>query len=600
MTITLGKNAAPGGRVIDRVTRTAPAKPLLFLGDSLVRGSTLRTINSPDHRPWWPASFVNTNLGGTTWLVSIALDGRAPNAICTAAISGTTMTVSAVSAGTLTVGQTLSGSGVTAGTTITALGTGTGGTGTYTVSASQTVSSTTITALPSGTLETDGAAKLRWAIGGDTPGPWVDVSLGGFFILSSGTSAYQLQVACRHSTGIYTTLPVVQGSGAVTTSGIAAIVSWDLIGFPAWVAGEMGSAFSDYQLWGIPGDTAENVLSRTLQALAAVDCAAWVLLIGTNNNPATAAAALSLANVIIDTIKLCYSRCPFGYVGEIFPRSDATTTVRKYLALASSKVREYCRTKPGIRFWNTYDYLADPTTVNALLTGAFHTDNLHLMPYGGYRAVRDLTRQISYDFMPDKHRKGGIDNYDSTLVIGAWNANPNLRGTAGTATASHGITGTVPDGWTVSRGGSTGGSQTCTTSFEPTVDGTSWFALATANAGSNDNHSLTQTVTIPAEIANGDLFYCSIEYKIYYAVAISSFQCNALSNLSNVGTYAFWVSRNVGTFTTGEQPEQFLFSEPVTKMAGMTTVTLALRIGGGAGSSAKIGVKSIRVEKYGA
>ncbi|MDR3373159.1 MAG: DUF2793 domain-containing protein [Ancalomicrobiaceae bacterium] len=65
--------------------------------------------------------------------------------VFTGAISGTTLTVSAVASGTLQVGQVLSGSGVTAGTTITALGTGTGGTGTYTVSASQTVASTTIT-----------------------------------------------------------------------------------------------------------------------------------------------------------------------------------------------------------------------------------------------------------------------------------------------------------------------------------------------------------------------------------------------------------------------------------------------------------------------
>lgn len=67
-------------------------------------------------------------------------------AVVTADIAATTMTVSAVTSGTLYVGQAISGTGVTAGTTITALGTGTGGTGTYTVSASQTVASTTITA----------------------------------------------------------------------------------------------------------------------------------------------------------------------------------------------------------------------------------------------------------------------------------------------------------------------------------------------------------------------------------------------------------------------------------------------------------------------
>jgi hypothetical protein len=75
------------------------------------------------------------------------------NAVVTGAISGTTLTVSAVTSGTLSIGVVLSGTGVTVGTTITALGTGTGGVGTYTVSASQTVSSTTITA--SNSLGTD-------------------------------------------------------------------------------------------------------------------------------------------------------------------------------------------------------------------------------------------------------------------------------------------------------------------------------------------------------------------------------------------------------------------------------------------------------------
>lgn len=72
---------------------------------------------------------------------------RAGNgASVTGSIAATTLTVTAVGSGTLTVGQTLSGSGVTAGTKITALLTGTGGTGTYTVDTSQTASSTTITA----------------------------------------------------------------------------------------------------------------------------------------------------------------------------------------------------------------------------------------------------------------------------------------------------------------------------------------------------------------------------------------------------------------------------------------------------------------------
>ena len=61
----------------------------------------------------------------------------------TADISTTTMTVSAISSGSIQVGQFIS-SGAAAGTYITAFGTGTGGVGTYTVNTSQTVSSTTM------------------------------------------------------------------------------------------------------------------------------------------------------------------------------------------------------------------------------------------------------------------------------------------------------------------------------------------------------------------------------------------------------------------------------------------------------------------------
>lgn len=75
----------------------------------------------------------------------------------TGSISGTTLTVTAVGSGYIDVGCILSGTGVTANTTITAFGTGTGGTGTYTVDTSQTAGSTTITA--AGELTIDTSAK---------------------------------------------------------------------------------------------------------------------------------------------------------------------------------------------------------------------------------------------------------------------------------------------------------------------------------------------------------------------------------------------------------------------------------------------------------
>ena len=66
------------------------------------------------------------------------------NSAITGYISGTTLTVTAVASGALMVGQSITGGtgvSVTAGTTITALGSGIGGAGTYTVNNSQTVGS---------------------------------------------------------------------------------------------------------------------------------------------------------------------------------------------------------------------------------------------------------------------------------------------------------------------------------------------------------------------------------------------------------------------------------------------------------------------------
>lgn len=64
----------------------------------------------------------------------------------TGSITSTTLTVTGVSVGVLQVGSVISGTGIAVGTTITALGTGTGGAGTYTVNISQSVVSTAITA----------------------------------------------------------------------------------------------------------------------------------------------------------------------------------------------------------------------------------------------------------------------------------------------------------------------------------------------------------------------------------------------------------------------------------------------------------------------
>ena len=132
-----------------------------------------------------------------------------PNVVV-GSIAGTTMTVSAITTGTLAPGQALAGTGVAAGTTVIEQLTGGthGGTGTYQVNISQTVISTNITAsggcLTIGTMGTGTAVVGQTVTGGGTLSGTVITALG------SGTG----------STGTYAVnKSQTVASGALTLSG---------------------------------------------------------------------------------------------------------------------------------------------------------------------------------------------------------------------------------------------------------------------------------------------------------------------------------------------------------------------------------------------
>ncbi len=106
-----------------------------------------------------------TYLTSDTPSVQIFADNTAANftaSAFTGVISGTTLTASAVT-GQLAIGDRLSGSGISNGTRIVALGTGTGGSGTYTVNNSQSISSEAMTSV--GAVLTMGEASNLQGIG---------------------------------------------------------------------------------------------------------------------------------------------------------------------------------------------------------------------------------------------------------------------------------------------------------------------------------------------------------------------------------------------------------------------------------------------------
>ena len=166
-----------------------------------------------------------------TWYISTP-----STAVFYGSTSGTTLTVTNVSSGTITVGQSLFGIGVLIETVITALGTGTGGVGTYTINLSQTVAAgsmnsaavgATVTATIAGTVLTVSAvASGVLHIGMTIQG--VGVTLGtiitAFGTGSGGVGTYTLSVASTVAVGVtmyglnFSVLPSTDGafSGANT------------------------------------------------------------------------------------------------------------------------------------------------------------------------------------------------------------------------------------------------------------------------------------------------------------------------------------------------------------------------------------------------
>lgn len=149
-----GSTALPGALYFTRYPETAISA---FLESASLASMTLTQLQAlsgslsvvVDGFTWSAASInlsSDASFSAAAATIQTALAATTQtDAAFTGSIAGNTLTVSAVTTGTIQIGQEITGTGVAAGTVITALGTGTGGTGTYTVNNSQTVASESLT-----------------------------------------------------------------------------------------------------------------------------------------------------------------------------------------------------------------------------------------------------------------------------------------------------------------------------------------------------------------------------------------------------------------------------------------------------------------------
>jgi len=222
-----GTGVAPGTVIVALGTGTGGAGTYVVsvsqtVSSTTITGTTLTNTYSKIHSEYSDVThYFRLTYNPTTTAVAT-----------NASISTTTLTVSGGSqTGRFYVGMVLTGTGVSANTTITAYGTGTGGNGTYTVSVSQTVAATTITG--SMTFNTAGGSAssitgTTLTVGGTVTG----IFTVGMTITGTGVTNGTTITALGTGTG---------GAGTYTVSASQTVASTGIVGYTSATLPQTGA-----------------------------------------------------------------------------------------------------------------------------------------------------------------------------------------------------------------------------------------------------------------------------------------------------------------------------------------------------------------------
>ncbi len=221
-----------------------------------------------------------------------AFNGANTGASFTGSISGNVLNVTAVTAGTIAVGQALAGAGVVPGTTIAALLTGAGNAGTYTVSTPQNVASTSMSTTPTSNLTVPPKARI---------GSTIYATQYGAAVAALGSWAAVKSILCGSANDSDAATVVGSISGTTltvrsVTAGALAVGDW-LTGFDSNGAISVGTTITAFNT-GV-GGTGTYTVSNTQQIAGAS-------FTGTNGTGATLTAAgvsgtIGVGDVLIGT-----------------------------------------------------------------------------------------------------------------------------------------------------------------------------------------------------------------------------------------------------------------------------------------------------------
>ena len=293
----------------------------------------------------------------------------------TATISGTTMTVSAVAIGNLAIGQTVTGSGVTANSVIVALGTGTGGTGTYTLSQSSTVSSgVSMSATMSAALNYGASFTVNTTVAsGAVTAAAINAAGTGYLGGLSGTLYFQIAggtglaiASAAVTSGAVTGTPVILSAGYGYSGSLTGVAT---VALPALYTSPTALAF--VSVFGVPVPDYNGTTYAATQNGTAASAQSMRLVSYTADN---ATSSYNVANLVVTTTSSTPYNPTSFYIdptaGTIYCIISAATTGTIYrvtTALVSAASASYTTAGTtacqSYRVANNADYFGDLAVV---------------------------------------------------------------------------------------------------------------------------------------------------------------------------------------------------------------------------------------------
>jgi len=233
---------------------TAVSSGVIAVGD-IVQGSGVTSVTT--------VTALGTGTGGVGTYVVDKTQLVASTSITTLS---KTLRITAVSFGSIAVGQSVAGSGVTGGTTIAALGTGTGGVGTYTVNTAQQFASTSLTLTTTVTFAaTTGSSVVRVTTPANTVVNGASVVFSGAASLGGNITAAVLNkeyvISYVSTTSFDITVSVVANASDSGNGGPNTIIGYEVNPGPeyavplvGWGAGSWGAGS-----WGFGGNSLSSL-----------------------------------------------------------------------------------------------------------------------------------------------------------------------------------------------------------------------------------------------------------------------------------------------------------------------------------------------------